>query len=194
MNFVRGLDIRAEGRIGEDDVETAFKNTINVDEPVMVMDAAVAIPMHDHVHFACAGHAIVGIRPVDTAIGKPPEARVALVLIQGAWISFELRTEHLSLLRVGELFLIQLNLESLDTARRHQRGFARERFQRNELRSHLNRWQDRKSRRPLSVHHANHEFDDGSRGEKLPNLAPERTAKELSKAIPLMSSLVSDRL
>ena len=33
----------------------------------------------------------------------------------------------------------------------------------------------------LRLHHANHKFDDGARREELPDLAPERSAKETLK-------------
>ena len=83
MHHVGRLDVRAEGRIGEDDVEAAFEDAIDVQESVMVMHAAVAVAVHDHVHLAGAGHAVVGVGAVDTAVGQLPQARAGLVVDRG---------------------------------------------------------------------------------------------------------------
>jgi hypothetical protein len=40
----------------------------------MVVNTAVPVAVHDHVHFTGAGHAVVGIRSEDAAIGQIPEA------------------------------------------------------------------------------------------------------------------------
>ncbi len=82
MHHVGRLDVRAKGRIGQDDVEPAFKDAVDVQEAVMVMHAAVAVAVHDHVHLAGAGHAVVGVGAVDAAVGELPEARAALALVE----------------------------------------------------------------------------------------------------------------
>ena len=68
-DHVGWLDVRAEGRVGQDDVEAVLKDAIDVDEAIVVMHAAVAVAVHDHVHFAGTGHAVVGVGAVDTAVG-----------------------------------------------------------------------------------------------------------------------------
>lgn len=87
---VVGGDAGPEGRIGGDDIEAAFENAVDVQEAVVVVDAAVPIAMHDHVHLAGASHAIVGIRAVDTEVGELPDAGVQFVLGEGVWVTIGL--------------------------------------------------------------------------------------------------------
>ena len=75
-NLVRRLDIRAEWGIGEDDIEAALENAIDIEEAVVVVHAAVAVAVHDHIHLAGAGHPVVGISAVDTAVGEVPQREI----------------------------------------------------------------------------------------------------------------------
>ncbi len=88
------FDVGPEGRVGQDDVEPALKDAVDVDEPVVVMHAAVAVAVHDHVHLAGAGHAVVGVAPVDAAVGQLPEAGILGVLIDGGAALFVLLAEQ----------------------------------------------------------------------------------------------------
>jgi len=61
--LVRRFDIGAEGRVGQNYIEPALKNTVDVEETIVMMyGRPVAVAVHDHVHFA--GAAIRSLRSV----------------------------------------------------------------------------------------------------------------------------------
>jgi len=72
------LHIRAEGRIGQHDVEAIFEDAVDVDEAVVVMHPAVAVAVHDHVHLAGARHAVVRVRAVNALVCQTPQPRTLL--------------------------------------------------------------------------------------------------------------------
>ena len=65
----------------------------------MVMHAAVAVAVHDHVHLTGAGHAVVGVGAVDAAVGQGPESGTGCALLQGRLDFGELPAEEFGLLR-----------------------------------------------------------------------------------------------
>ncbi len=179
QDLVRRLDIGAEGRIGEDDVEAAFEDAVDVEKAVVMVHAAVAVAVHDHVHLAGAGHAVVGVGAVDAAVGERPEPGSLAVVIEGGLDLVELGAEHGGLLLGGELlvgldlgfvllvlpvgvgqYLLAHDLEEPDQEAAGTAGRVADDL-------------------PfLGVHHAHHEFDDGARGEELADLAAEGLAQE----------------
>ncbi len=185
MDHVGRLEVSTEGRIGEDDVEAAFENAVDVQESVMVMDPAVAVAMHDHVHLAGARHAIVGVGAEDAAVGQLPKARDRFVRIEGFLDGVELLPEHRRLLvRRDILGGLHLGLELLVLAV----GVGQN------LLSHNLEEADQETAGTaggvanhvplLRIHYPNHELDNGSRGEELPNLAPEGATKESLESNP----------
>lgn len=46
---------------------------------IVVMNATVAVAVHDHVHLARAGHAVVRIGAMDAPVGQVPDARALAV-------------------------------------------------------------------------------------------------------------------
>ena len=104
---VGGFDIGAEGRVGEDDVEAALEDAVDIDEAVVVVHAAVAVAVHDHVHLAGACHAVVRIAAVDAAVGEVPEPGAFGALVDGVASLFVLLAEQFSAFGLGEFFLLE---------------------------------------------------------------------------------------
>ena len=179
MHHVGRLDIRAEGRIGEDDVEAAFEDAIDVQKSVMVMHAAVAVAVHDHVHLAGARHAVVGVGAVDAAIGQFPQARAGFVVVKGCLYGVKLLPEHGRLLVRRELLVgLHLGLEFLVLAVGVGQNLLPHDLEETDQESPGTAGGIANHVPLLGFHHANHELDDGARGEELPNLTPEGAAEK----------------
>ena len=59
------------------------KMPLTFQKTVMVMNSAVSVAVHDHVHLTGAGHAVVCVRAVDAAIRQIPEPRAMNILFEG---------------------------------------------------------------------------------------------------------------
>lgn len=65
-------------------MKTPFEDAVYVQEAIVMVHAAVAVAVHDHVHLAGAGHALIGVGAVDAAVGELPHARTFGVLVEFA--------------------------------------------------------------------------------------------------------------
>ena len=65
-----------EGRIGHHDVEARREDTVDVDQAVVMVDAAMAVAVHDHVHLGGARGAGLGVAAEDAAPCKPAHAGI----------------------------------------------------------------------------------------------------------------------
>ena len=176
-------DVRAEGRIGHHDVEARREDAVDVDEAVVVVDAAMTVAMHDHVHLGGARGAGLGVAAEDAVPCKPAHAgidRPVLVVggqqlpVERGKCPFDLRFLFLGFetlrLQLGPgLVLVGLDgggdaaanvLEGADQEpSRARRGIADQlAFPR--------------------VEQTDHEVHDGPRSEELAELAAERAAEE----------------
>ncbi|HXQ25974.1 MAG TPA: N-6 DNA methylase [Candidatus Acidoferrales bacterium] len=82
MNHIGRLNVRTKRRIRKNNVEAALEDAVYIQESVMVMDAAVSVAVHYHIHLARARHAVIGVSAEDTAVRKLPEASTALLLVE----------------------------------------------------------------------------------------------------------------
>ena len=82
--MVGRFHVRTEGRVGEDEVEAVLEDAVDVVEAIPVMHAAVTVSVHDHVHLAGAGHAVVGVAAVDVIVAELPHAGVPHALVKVA--------------------------------------------------------------------------------------------------------------
>ncbi len=69
-------DIRAEGRVRDDDIEPLAEDAVYVHQTIMVVDAAVPIAVHNHVHLGRARGARLGIATEDTVPCEASKPRV----------------------------------------------------------------------------------------------------------------------
>ena len=65
-------DVLAEGRIGEDHVEPTGEDPVDIHQAVVIVNSAMAIAVHDHVHLGSAGGSRLGIGAEDTIICQFP--------------------------------------------------------------------------------------------------------------------------
>ncbi len=107
MHHVRGLDVRAKRRVGKDNVEAALKDAVHIEKAVVVMNTAVAVTVHDHVHLAGAGHAVISVSAIDAAVSELPQARITLALVEGGMNFSELVAQRFGFFVSERLFLIQ---------------------------------------------------------------------------------------
>ena len=63
----------AEWWIGQHHIKSAFVEAVDVYESVMVMDTAMTVAMHDHIHFARASSSGLGIGSIDAVMRDPIE-------------------------------------------------------------------------------------------------------------------------
>ena len=95
VDLLVGADVRAEGRIGHHDVEARREDAIDVDEAVVVVDAAMTVAVHDHVHLGGARGAGLGVAAEDALPCEPSHAGIDRpVLVVGGQ---QLPVEHGSL-------------------------------------------------------------------------------------------------
>ena len=77
-------NVGAEGRVGQHQVEAAIEDAVDVKQAIVVVDAAVPVAVHDHVHLGCAGGARFGIGAVDALPGQSPHAGVDGLVVVAA--------------------------------------------------------------------------------------------------------------
>ena len=116
----------------------------------MVMNAAVAVAVHDHVHLAGAGHAVVGVGAVDAAIGQVPQCASRFNALVESRSGFR-HTACAAVLPVSSrrsFSVASILAYTPGTGGPHRPRFAAGRSRRNESGNRRNRWRDRKSMSP----------------------------------------------
>ena len=82
VDFLVVAHVRAEGRIGDDDIETLREDAVNIDKAVMVVNAVMTVAVHNHIHLGGARGAGFGVATEDAAPSELADAGIYwLVLI-----------------------------------------------------------------------------------------------------------------
>lgn len=79
---------RRSRRIGQHQVETAVEDAVDVEQAIVIVDAAVSIAVHDHVHLGGAGGSRFGVGAVDALPGQAADAGVDGFVIVAAGEQF----------------------------------------------------------------------------------------------------------
>ena len=79
-----GSDVGAKGRIGQHQVETAIEDAVDVEQAIVIVDAAVPVAVHDHVHLGGTRGARLGIGAVDALPRQSPDAGVDGLVVVAA--------------------------------------------------------------------------------------------------------------
>jgi hypothetical protein len=144
----------------------------------VVVYAPVAIAVHDHVHFAGARHAVIGVAAVDAAVSQMPEARVFVGLVDGGATLLVLLAEFLGPLGLAELLLVE---------RGHELGVVTVHVLEDLLADDLEEADEETAGATgriaddfvlLGLDHADHELDNRAGREELPDLAAEGAAEK----------------
>ena len=123
-NLLALVNTRTKRRISENNIETLLKNSIYIQETVMVMYTAMSIAVHNHIHLRGSCHSRVSIRSINTIMRQIIHTTAFDLCIQlfiqlylhcfNARVNSELLLFGESIIAVAFKFSTQLDFSILD--------------------------------------------------------------------------------